>query len=985
LEQAQRKVMQQTEDHRARASLALAFGTRWVIWHQNVEIGARFLEEALKLEPDNEGAFFFLREAYGKKAGDWDRVITLAEEAATRAEDGNNSFLLAQAGTIAWRQLGNLIRARSSFERLSAVAPEHPQLRAFEAQIGEAVKPARNSPENGGGIQTAPPKAVTPKARTEDEDKDRSTASKVATPPPAPPPVERVADPVRSAPPAPQVDTGKIAELKQQAEKQEGAKRYNDYVRTLLQLASLVPDPAEKVSLYVQAGELYVTKFANQVEAVKAYEAVLAIDPDNVQAVEYLRQMYEKRRDWEKLLSLQRREADRMDPGTGRAAKFLEIAKLATERVKKPEVCIDLWREVLANDGSSVEALVALGGLYERAKDFEKLATVLERQAEITFDTGAKIQVLTKLGTIYGDRLNNDEGAVTAWRELLTLDPNDRRAQDALKKKYLSLGRWDDLEVFYAESGKWDEFIRILEQQEAKEGTAQAKSSLLFKIAELWANKKQKRDRAAKAYEKVLELDADNLQAAEALIPIYGAANNSKALANALEVKLGHERDLTARIELFREVAVLYEGRVKDPQKAFNRYLGAFELAPGDPRASEDLERVASGTSRWDEVVASYRRAIQVGEANGDRDVPVMLRLRLGQVLVEKLQKVDEALVVYRAVYDADPDNVDAITALEKLYRQTAGFGDLLLIYDKKRELSTTADERKAINYEIASLYESEINDVDKAIETYAQVLEDDPGDTRALAALDVLYGRLGRWDQYVDVLRRRIDLGLDEVQVVDLKYRLGQTLERHLRDAAGALENYREILFVDPRHEEARQALEAMLNSNLRSDAASILEAIYEERGDWLKLIAVLEILSESERDREKRVALKRKSARIGAERVNDSRQAFALLSSALRDDPSLADTRNEIERIAHGSGAQRELVALYGELADGMSDATLARDYWLRIASIDDHLGDIDQAARAYYKVLGFDAGDREALAALEQLFTRTSRWEDLIGVVE
>ena len=41
--------------------------------------------------------------------------------------------------------------------------------------------------------------------------------------------------------------------------------------------------------------------------------------------------------------------------------------------------------------------------------------------------------------------------------------------QEALKKKYLALGRWDDLEVFYAESGKWDEFIRVLEQQEAKE------------------------------------------------------------------------------------------------------------------------------------------------------------------------------------------------------------------------------------------------------------------------------------------------------------------------------------------------------------------------------------------------------------------------------------------------------------------------------------------------------------------------------------
>src|SRR5271165_7012342 len=134
------------------------------------------------------------------------------------------------------------------------------------------------------------------------------------------------------------------------------------------------PDVHEKVALFSKAADLYVTKFANQAEAVKAYEAVLAIDPDHTQSVDYLRQMYEKRRDWEKLLGLQRRDAERMAPGPERAAKFLEIAKLATERVKKPEVCIDLWQEVLANDDTNAEALGALAGLYERAKDFEKLA-----------------------------------------------------------------------------------------------------------------------------------------------------------------------------------------------------------------------------------------------------------------------------------------------------------------------------------------------------------------------------------------------------------------------------------------------------------------------------------------------------------------------------------------------------------------------------------------------------------------------------------
>jgi tetratricopeptide (TPR) repeat protein len=980
------------------ARAALVFGTRWVTRHQNAEIGARWLEEAVRLDPESEGAFHFLTEVYGKKAGDWGRVATLAEEAATQAgTNGNATYLLAQAGSIAWRQLGNLVRARGVFERLATVAPNHPELRAFEAQIGESLA-GRRAPENGVHAATeapvaksqpaAPPAAPVerPRVPTAEAIPVAESILPAATVPSAAPPAATPAPSSVAAAPAGAVDPDKIAELRALAEKQEAAKRFNEYVKTLLQLAAMVPDAAERVSLYITAADLYVTKFANQAEAVKAYEQVLAIDPDQPQAVDYLRQMYDKRRDWEKLLGLQRHEAEQLGSGPVRAAKFLEMAKLATERVKKPEVCIDLWREVLASDDSNADALTALSALYERAKDFEALASVLEKQAETTVDTAARIQVLTKLGTIYGDRLNNDEGAVTAWRTLLSLDPNDRKAQEALKKKYLNLGMWDDLELFYAEAGKWDELIRVLEQQEAKETKAEAKTSLLFKIAQLWAEKKQKSDRAAKSYEKVLELDPTSLRAAEALIPIYGAANNAKALAGVIEVKLSHETNVDAKLALYREVAALYEGKVKEPQKAFDRYLSAFELMPGDPQTAAEVERAAHATAGWDRVIHGYEHAIEASLAGGDHQLSISLRLQLGRVLVDEVARVDEALAVYRAVYDAEDDNAQALAALERLYRQTGRFTDLLGVFEKRRDLATDSGEKKAIQYEIAKLYETEIHDVGHSIETYRAVLDDEPSDALALASLDRLYAATAQWESFAGVLRSRIELDLPEPELIDLKFRLGRVLEQHLADPAGALENYREILFLEGQHDGARLALEELLtNASLRAEAAGILESIYEERADYPKLIGALEILSEAEGDPAKRVKLKRKIARISAEATGDFAGAFSALAAALKDDPSLLETRTEIERVAEASKAQAQLVALYDEIARGLSDAALARDYWMRRAVIDEQMGNIDAAAQGYAQVLVLDAADADALASLEQLFTRTERWSDLIGVFE
>ncbi|HXR11899.1 MAG TPA: tetratricopeptide repeat protein, partial [Gaiellaceae bacterium] len=284
------------------------------------------------------------------------------------------------------------------------------------------------------------------------------------------------------------------------------------------------------------------------------------------------------------------------------------------------------------------------------------------------------------------------------------------------------------------------------------------------------------------------------------------------------------------------------------------------------------------------------------------------------------------------------------------------------------------------------TLFETEIHDVDRAIATYRAVLDDEPADPRALASLDVLYSKTEAWEPFVEVLRNRIALDLPESELVDLKFRLGRALEQHLDDAAGALENYREILFLEPQHEGARLALEALLtNATLRAEAAGILESIYEERADYPKLIAALEILSEAEADPAGRVKLKRKIARISAESTGDFAGAFNALAAALKDDPSLLETRSEIERVAETSGAHAKLVALYEEIASGLSDPALARDYWMRRAAIDERLGNVDAAAQGYAQVLVLDPADATALDALEQLFTRTERWSDLIGVFE
>jgi tetratricopeptide (TPR) repeat protein len=53
-------------------------------------------------------------------------------------------------------------------------------------------------------------------------------------------------------------------------------------------------------------------------------------------------------------------------------------------------------------------------------------------------------------------------------------------------------------------------------------------------------------------------------------------------------------------------------------------------------------------------------------------------------------------------------------------------------------------DEKKLIYYQIGAVYERELGDVPRAIDTYQRVLELDPDDLQALGRLDVLYQTAG-------------------------------------------------------------------------------------------------------------------------------------------------------------------------------------------------------------------------------------------------
>ena len=787
---------------------------------------------------------------------------------------------------------------------------------------------------------------------------------------------------------------GNMQALDALAAQYEQMKRWPDLIGALQKKAAATSDVGEQVDLNLRIAGLFQEKFSNVAESIKAYEKVLELDSGNASAIAYLKTNYEKRRDWEKLIGVYQREIDQISDPALRGQKFVEIAKLASEKLKKPAVSIELWQKVADADPDHAEALAELEKLYEREKMWDKLADVVERQAASqSGDKVKQVALLQKLGILFTDKVVDNDRATTAWRALLDVEPENKRAQDALKKLYLSQKKFDELEKFYAAQNKYDEYIRVLERQAETEDDA-TKVVLHVRIAELYRDHLQKPDRAMRAYEKVLTLDPQNLIAAEALIPLYESGKDGKKLAQVLEIQLEHTKDARERKDRIHKLAQLVETTIKDKPAAFGWYLMAFAEDPEEAWARTETERLALETSGHEALVAAYEAAYtgdspRVGGADPNTGALPLMAV-VARIYEHDLAEADKALKTNAEILRLDENNADAIVALERLYVKTERYSELLDIYGKKLQLEADPDKQKEIRYKVASIFENEIKDDNKAVAAYRGILDDHGAELIAYQALDRIYAAGSRWKELAEVLPRELELvPMDEVgQVAELKFRLGSLKEQHLDDPRGAITQFSEILSADPGHQPARQALERRLaDADHQLDVAAILEPIYEKTEEWPRLIEVHEIQLAREKSTEKRVSLLLRIGELQSTRIGDGEKAFDAYARAFKEDAATEQARTELERLAEINEAFPQLVALYeGALPpDGpVADPSLQRELLLKIAdSYDTKLDNAEKAVEYFRKAQQIDPDDAAALEALEKLYTKNEKWPELLEV--
>jgi tetratricopeptide (TPR) repeat protein len=989
-------------------------------------------ESVLAIDPHQPDALAFVLPALRRRRAHGPLFELADRIAVPNAPADVVSWVLREAGDAAWREAADRARAEKYLGQLRAIAPHDPVARAFfrdlpktlspaeyKASYGQLVKQARgeNDPAQKrehlrAAARLAAEHGSTPKEAIDawravlDVDKTDAEARahlralyrrnerwhalvEILKQEVEQLPSERIEEKValleemvdiygRHLSMEPmvvntlhallQVTPGHRPTLDRLAKLYERRESWGQLADVLARKAETSDDPAERLELLHRAADLWLSRLQSPEDAIRCYEQVLAISPADARALAALRKIYEQRRAYEPLVQVYLRELENLTNDDERLRRAREVAEWGQKHLHRPARLIELWNRVLSFDSHDAKALTALAALYEREERWQALGEILQRQIAESSDKRARVMTMKKLGSVFADRLAREDLAITTWQAALDEDPENPEVFKILRDRYVRAHKFEELEALYARRGKWEEYVDVLVVQAEAAREIADKCRIYFQIAELWENKLQRTDRAARVYERVLEVDPQNVRAAGALKPLLEKGSEWRKLVQVEEVLAAADADAKSRAEKWRHVSKLYEEKLRRPTDAFASLARAIADDPTASGAIEHLEQLADATGAWAETAEAFERARPHATTPAERED---LSLRAARIYDERLENGEKAIAAYEAVLADAPEHEAAEAALARLYEATQSWAPLTKLRRAQLERTSAPDRREALRFEMARIEEDLLDDTAAAIASYEAILAERDDATSALQALARLYTKTERPAELASVLERQLARAENAAERIDLLRRLGYLAMGALQRPADAVQHFEALLEASPDDAGAEKALEKLRENQVsREAAARILANRYRARGAHEPLLSALRTLADCVEDCDERLEILLESARLEEVELKRAEDAHATYARALREAPADERAFAELDRLSALLDREAALAELITSLLSEVESVRRKSAMSMRAGDLFADLERRTDAIGAYQRALELGLPDDDARTTLRAL---------------
>jgi len=503
------------------------------------------------------------------------------------------------------------------------------------------------------------------------------------------------------------------------------------------------------------------------------------------------------------------------------------------------------------------------------------LALAQLRAAEESGDASAKASAYELLAHIDGELRSDQESAQISLESASQADPS---RIDLLLR----------LERRYAIGDQLSELLRLRKAQIATvapklEGRglrpasgidyARDRAALQLDLAGLATRDQRPEMEIADIYRAVLDSDASILPTARLALlhleSIVRRAGFSPELAE-LEEKIANyfEGDPKTQAAFWtRAGETLAEiGQIDEAVLRFGRAEAAL---PGHIPALEGWRQAALKGQLWIDVAEAASR--QAANADEDKQKASLYHFA-GVAMMDKALVGEQAMVAFRKALEADPKHKDSFLRLRILLEEDANHDDLATLLAQRLEVEDVGPARIEMHRALAELHRNFLSDRETAKEHYRFILESDPNDLRAHAAIADIAWEQGAWQEAADALMSRARLERQPDILKTLCFRLGLIYADRLVDVPMALKAFQRALTYQPDDE----------NTLVR------LADLATQAGEWKLALGACERLVKNETDPDRRAMHLQRVAKIFRDGFQDRKRAERALNLALDGAPT-------------------------------------------------------------------------------------------------
>jgi tetratricopeptide (TPR) repeat protein len=993
-----------TSDARRRADLLLGLGRVLGEKLEELDAAAQRLSEAVRIRPRDEKALELLAAVYSNPnwigADGLDRAAAIYYQVGRRRQEaGDTDNAIASLR----KALHVLAGHTESSELLERVYYDARRFQELDRYYRERISGASAEPERIDFLYKRAQLA-------EGELGDRAEAQRIYNEisllePPGGPASEKLVELYLTG-----HDYAKLAELR---ERQLGA----------------VADPATRARIMLELAALYRDRLGDGDQAAVYLHAVLEIEPENQIALAAYAEHFREKGDWAALADLLEFSYERARVAGVAAEELLprleEIAAVSEKQLGDPERALAAWQRAEELAPTYGRAREAQRRILLKAKSWDRLAALLEREAGAQADPAQRIDVLRRVAQLHREKLGNARRAIEIYREVLRADPHDAVSMRALVEIYeregdfkglaaalreqiglttskqervgllrrvlviydertgdLVQGQWAANEILQAVPGDRDTLVRlerileragqpadlvqVLDLHAKHAANPDEKLQLYRRIAEILYGRLQDPTGAAARLEEVARLDPDDAKALAGLRQIYTALARHEDLARVLDMEV--ERvvaDAAEQADFLRQLARLVEGTLGDGTRARKAWEQLADLLPTDAEALDALSRLYTVQEMWPLLVRILERQAPLA---AEPERAVALTLQRAQIFDEKLQDIDAATeTLERLIAEVDPRNAEAHTRLRAYYEQGQDWPRVVKIAERQLFLTDDRTERVRRSMELAALIRDRLEDDRKAIAIYERVLEIDPDHREALEAVAGLYAKTGNYQRLAYADEKLLEATEEPDSRRKLLVEIGDIYERHLGEPARGFEWFRRAYLESPTAENLQVVDQAADRHGLHEELIQIYEGARERAVEpFEQLAAALKI------------------ALICEEKLDDPARAFRTLVDALPADPAGDELLHNLERLAERTGDWRSLLDVYAQVARARTD-TEERVELLRLRADvrERRMGDPSAALDETLRSFAIEPSNPRTQEEILRLARITGRWEEAIKV--